>query len=99
MLTVKQEPTMPSVPSSGDFRRELAAQFSRAENRSAAHVEINSGELHRSVGGYPGPNHRMPICCEVMYGERTDDDEIVSQPPEGKGASLTIRYKLPRNPA
>lgn len=88
---------MPSAPSSGDFRKELAAQLSRAKKRGAPHVEINSGELHRSVGGYPGPNHRMPICCEVMYRERKDDDEIISQPPEGKGAGLTIRYKLPRS--
>jgi hypothetical protein len=88
---------MPSPPSSDDFRKELAAQLTRAEKRGASHVEINSGELHRAVGDYPGPHHRMPMCCEAMYRERRGDDEIVSQPPGGKGAGLTIRYRLPRS--
>jgi 5-methylcytosine-specific restriction protein A len=48
------------------------------------------------MGGYPGPKHRMPVCCEAMYGEKRDGDEIISAPAKGKGAKLTIRYKLPR---
>lgn len=76
---------MPTPPASGDFRKDLTAQLARAEKRGAHHVEINSGELHRAVGDYPGPKHWMPICCEVMYRE------------QGKGAGLTIRYKLPRS--
>jgi isopenicillin N synthase-like dioxygenase len=24
-----------------------------------------SGQLHREIGGYPGQNHRMPMCCAV----------------------------------
>ena len=82
--------------SPGEFRAELLAQFSHAQNRAAPYVDINSGELHRRVGGYPGRDHRMPVCCDVMYAERRAADEIISMPPKGKGASLTIRYKLPR---
>jgi hypothetical protein len=79
-----------------DFRSELRAQIRRAEARGAPHVEVNAGELHRQMGGYPGPKHRMPVCCEAMYGEKRDGDEIISAPAKGKGAKLTIRYKLPR---
>jgi len=80
-----------------DFRSELRAQIDRAERRSAPHVEINSGELHRVVGGYPGQDHRMPMCCEAMYELRKPTDEIIPPaPPSGHGASLTIRYLLPR---
>lgn len=79
-----------------EFRAELRGQLSRAERRGATHIEINSGELHRAVGGYPGTRHRMPMCCEAMYQEHKDGDEVVSRPPKGKGASLTIRYRLPR---
>jgi hypothetical protein len=85
------------VPSSGDFRKELAAQIARAEKRGAPHVDINSGELHRIVGGYPGSNHRMPMCCNVMHHECRGGDKILSGPPKGKGATLTIRYGLPRS--
>jgi hypothetical protein len=78
------------------FRTELAARFRRGTETGLAFVDLTSGDIHRTVGGYPGPNHRMPICCEVMYAERRAADEIISAPPKGKGATLTIRYKLPR---
>jgi 5-methylcytosine-specific restriction protein A len=81
------------------FRAELKAQLDRAARRGAPHVEINAGELHRTLGGYPGPSHRMPTCCAAMYAETTDGDVIVTEPAEGKGASLTIRYRLPRRTA
>ena len=38
----------------------------------------------------------MPICCSVMKSEMTGDDEILDEPKGGEGASLLIRYKLPR---
>ena len=75
---------------------ELRSQLSQAERRGVPYVDINSGELHRKVGDYPGPNHTMPSCCNVMYGEQKAGDKVLSSPPKGRGASLTIRYKLPR---
>src|SRR6266480_6202950 len=32
-----------------------------------------------------------------MYSERRNGNEIIFAPPKGKGASLTIRYSLPRD--
>jgi hypothetical protein len=60
--------------------------------------EINAGDLHRRLGGYPGRNHRMPVCCAVMRAAFAPDagDLIVEEPPSGRGASFTIRYVLPR---
>jgi 5-methylcytosine-specific restriction protein A len=79
-----------------EFRAELKARLEHGVERGAPFVEISSGDLHRAVGGYPGTNHRMPICCEVMYAEMAARDELVSAPPKGKGATLNIRYHLPR---
>jgi 5-methylcytosine-specific restriction protein A len=85
------------MPTMDEFRLELRRQLEEAQRSGARpHVDINSGDFHRRVGGYPGPNHRMPVCCDVMYEEVGTGDEIISSPPKGKGASLTIRYKLPR---
>ena len=78
------------------LRVELRSQISQAERRSVPYIHINAGELHRKVGGYPGPGHRMPSCCNVMYQEQRAGDKILSSPPKGLGASLTIRYRLPR---
>src|SRR3954454_11490232 len=88
---------MSSAPSSGDFRQEVAAQIDRAVKRGAGHVEINAGELHRTLGGYPGPGHRMPLCCQAMQEECLPRDEVIFSPEKGQGASLTIRYKIPRS--
>jgi 5-methylcytosine-specific restriction protein A len=61
-------------------------------------AEIDSGELHRRVGDYPGRNHRMPVCCGVMRKALAlnDGDVIVEEPPSGQGAGLSIRYVVPR---
>ena len=37
------------------------------------------------------------VCCDAMYSERRNGDEIIFAPQKGKGASLTIRYSLPRD--
>jgi len=84
------------MPTAEDFRVTLRARMQGAEHASKTTVEINSGQLHREVGGYPGQNHRMPMCCAVMRSEMSAGDAILQEPPKKQGASLTIRYKLPR---
>jgi hypothetical protein len=84
------------MPTVQEFRGALKAQFERAEKAGRSEIDINSGELHRAVGGYPSADHRMPVCCGVMEFEMRAGDTIISAPPSKRGASLTIRYKLPR---
>jgi 5-methylcytosine-specific restriction protein A len=79
-----------------DFERELAEIFDGETKNGETSVTVISGELHRRVGGYPVNNHRMPSCCDVMRAAMQEGDEIVGQPPKGKGATLSIRYNLPR---
>ena len=57
------------MPTAMEFRVTLRARMQGAEHASKTTVEINSGQLHREVGGYPGQNHRMPMCCAVMRSE------------------------------
>ncbi|MDR1257496.1 MAG: hypothetical protein LBJ86_07090 [Spirochaetaceae bacterium] len=78
------------------FRKALRKIFDRESKAGASTVVVNSGNLHRLVGGYPGTNHRMPICCSVMRQEMKDVDRIIDSPPKGNGASLSIEYQLPR---
>jgi 5-methylcytosine-specific restriction protein A len=84
------------MPTVEEFRAELRQQLRDAELRGASHLEVNSGALHRKLGGYPEGPHQMPSCCDAMYGEQKAGDVILAKPPKGKGASLTISYKLPR---
>lgn len=79
-----------------DFFNALNNQLHQAQQAGQSHLVINSGNLHRQVGDYPGPNHRMPICCRVMRSASTENDPILEEPPKGNGASLTIKYLLPR---
>ncbi len=76
------------------FRPALDGRFSEAKREKQPYLEVNSGSLHREVGGYPGPTHRMPVCCGAMRNAMRTGDKIVDEPPKGNGTSLTIRYKL-----
>lgn len=79
-----------------DFREQLYALFREAERRGLQIVWVRAGDLHYVVGDYPGPDHRMPVCCQVMRGEMRPGDTVVDDPPSGQGASLTVKYLLPR---
>ena len=56
-------------------------------------VDIKSGDIHKLLGGHPGPNHRMRSCCEVMYDFAKEyKHKVLYSPKKGFGASLVIRY-------
>lgn len=76
------------------FGDTIGQVLQNARESGLGYVDISAGEIHRIVGGYPGTNHRMPICCDVMYSIKKPTDLILSAPPKGKGAALTIRYFL-----
>jgi hypothetical protein len=88
------------MPNAEDFRAELKAQIDRATSQDRKHIEINAGELHRTVGGYPplsGENHSMPSCCGVLRDELSKGSaEVVHATESGNSASLTVRFNLPR---
>lgn len=86
------------MPNADDFRNELHRLMLEAMKAGETFAEIKAGALHRRVGDYPGTNHRMPVCCGVMRKAFSahSGDIVVAEPPKGQGASLTIRYVLPR---
>ena len=79
-----------------DFRAGLLRSFLGAEEAGRRWVKIISRDLHREVGGYPGPKPRMSLCCQVMEGEMRQGDVVITRPPSGYGARFTIRYRIPR---
>lgn len=79
-----------------DFENKLLEMLREAQEKGLSYVDITSGDLHRAVGGYPGNDHRMPLCCYVMKEMMTGKDRIIQQPPSGMGATLIVRYHLPR---
>jgi hypothetical protein len=76
------------------FRQGLLAQMNRAAHRGRIDVLINSGELYRSLGGYPGSTHGMPFCCDAMQAEIKFGDTLLLD--RASGAGMTVRYLLPR---
>jgi hypothetical protein len=76
------------------FRQELSAQLRRAAAQNFADILINSGDLYRSIGGYPGSVHGMPVCCDAMEAEIMPGDIVLVA--KSTGAGMTVRYYLPR---
>jgi hypothetical protein len=83
-------------PRADDFRRALQEVLQEAESNGVPQVDVAAGDLHRRAGGYPGRNHRMPSCCDVMRGTMRPGDEVLTSPLAGRGAALLVRYRLPR---
>lgn len=78
------------MPTAEDFRRYIIQKITTGFGNS---VDLTSGDIHRALGGYPGRNHRMSTCCNVMYQLMAGDDTVLPPaPPSGKGATVTIRY-------
>jgi hypothetical protein len=80
--------------STDHFRQGLLAQMRRASSSGRIDVLINSGELYRSLGGYPGSSHGMPSCCDAMQDEMKPGDVLLLE--RTNGAGMTVRYLLPR---
>lgn len=76
------------------FKITLNEIFSISRTLRLSGVVIKAGYLHNLVGGYPGSNHRMPMCCQAMRQMMKDNDEVISEPPSGQGATLEILYKF-----
>ena len=78
------------------IRLELQTIFSEIQNEGRTSIVINSGELHRRIGGYPSRNHRIPSCCAAMRSIMQEGDIILENTLRNDGASFSIEYKLPR---
>lgn len=81
-----------SPPIKEDFEIALQTRFQRAKEQGKRSIGVRSGDLHQEVGGYPGHNHRMPLCCDVMREMMREGDTVDFSPESGQGASLLIRY-------
>jgi len=93
---VRGETTPGGRPTATAFRRALAGALDEATLSGAAFLDLRATDLHRRLGGYPGPQAAMATCCSVMRAAMEADDVVLAAPPRGVGASLTIRYSLPR---
>lgn len=78
------------------FRDELRRQLAVAETEGKSHIAVSAESLHRELEDRPDAVERMRVCCEVMYGEMGNDDQVDTAPHDGSGTTLTIRYVLPR---
>ena len=81
-------------PDKHDFQRCLDIILKIARNNNLSSIVVESGELHRLVGGYPGQDHRMPVCCGVMRKTMRESNEELPNSLKKDGATLQIRYNL-----
>jgi hypothetical protein len=82
------------IPTAWDFQNRLVAILNRARQSRQSYVDIESVNLHKEVGGYPDPNHRMPVCCEVMRKLMRPGDSVIKEPLGSQDATLIIRYAV-----
>jgi len=76
-----------------DFEKELSNVLYEANQQGLSHIDVSSRDLHIRVGNYPGPDHRMPVCCNIMRKKMGPNDIVLKEPPSGQGV-IVIRYFL-----
>ncbi|MCX6979749.1 MAG: HNH endonuclease [Verrucomicrobia bacterium] len=76
------------------FREAILERFRQSFEQGLTSITIRSGDLHRELGDFPGPDQRMPMLCDEMRELRRSGDEVLESPPSGQGATLMIRYAL-----
>jgi hypothetical protein len=49
------------MPAADEFRDELYRAMHEGFSRGSEYIEMETGDLHRCLGGYPGPDHRSDL--------------------------------------
>lgn len=78
-------------PGIKDYMNALTKCKEEAHQQGKTCIEINSKQLHQKIS----PNHAtMPTCCQAMYKQMLNGDEIIERPKgtTGFGSHLTIRF-------
>jgi len=78
-----------------DFQQELDNILSKALKKGEQYVVVNSIDMHHRMGGYPGYDHKMDLCHEVMKANTKKADTIYGQ--WEPNDDLSIRYSVDRN--
>ncbi len=76
-----------------DFEKELSNMLYEANQQGLSFIDVSSRDLHIRVGNYPGPDHRMPVCCDIMRKKMGANDIVLKEPPSGQGV-IVVRYFL-----
>lgn len=75
-----------------DFYHALYRRFDAAAAAGEPDLVVSAGDLHKSLKAA----NRLSLCCNCMYDTQNIGDSIVNVPSGGVGATLSIRYVLPR---
>lgn len=75
-----------------DFYHALYRRFDAAAAAGEPDLVVSAGDLHKSLKAA----NRLSLCCNCMYDTQNIGDSIVDVPSGGVGATLSIRYSLPR---
>jgi hypothetical protein len=91
-----------SVPTKSDFINTINQLKIQSRTLGYEYIEILSSDLHRNLGSYPGPNHRMASCCDAMYDSMDVTTPLLfisfgfSQHIEPVDTGLSVARRIPR---
>ena len=80
------------TPTAWDFRNKLTVILNTAKHSGKPYVDVESGNLHKELGGDSNSRHRLPIFHEVMTKMMRRGDLILKEPRNSDGATMLVRY-------
>jgi hypothetical protein len=82
------------TPTAWDFRNKLMAILNVAKHSGKPYVDVESGNLHKELGGDSNSHHTLPIFHEVMTKMMRPGDSILQEPRNEAGTTMLVRYIL-----
>ena len=82
------------MPTAWDFRNKLTVILNTARHSGKPYVDVESGHLHKELGGDSDSRHRLPIFHEVMTRMMRRGDLILKDPRNDDGSTMLVRYIL-----
>ena len=78
------------IPTAWDFRNKLTVILNTAKHSGKPYVDVESGNVHKELGGDPNSYHKLPIFHEVMKKMMRPGDSILKEFHNGDGATILV---------
>lgn len=82
------------TPTAWDFRNKLTVILNTAKYSGKPYVDVESGHLHKELGGDSKSHNRLAIFHEVMKKMMRPGDSILQEGRNEDGATMLVRYIL-----
>lgn len=77
-----------------EIQNRLAAILNFAKQSGRSYIDVESNSLHKQLANVSSSDRNMSVCRDVMIKLMHPGDSILQDSPNGKSATLAVRYMV-----